>query len=98
MVSDDATVAGYVPHVSLPCQHTMTITLTNFGRKHSVSTHRTLPYARNEPCQIIQYLQLMWVPLVNPQIANDTALSLLAPMLMYLHLLPSVVFQICLHR
>lgn len=30
MVSYDSTATGYVPYISLPCRHTMTVTLTNF--------------------------------------------------------------------
>ncbi|GBM67898.1 Protocadherin-like wing polarity protein stan [Araneus ventricosus] len=45
------TVTGYVPHVSLPCRHTMIIALTNFDQKHShacsLSIHRTRPYGHN---------------------------------------------------
>ncbi|GBM21191.1 hypothetical protein AVEN_50918-1 [Araneus ventricosus] len=51
MVSYDATVTGFVPHVSFPCRHTTTIALTNFEQKRScacsLSTHRTLPYGQD---------------------------------------------------
>ncbi|GBM48291.1 hypothetical protein AVEN_98037-1 [Araneus ventricosus] len=45
-VQMDATVTGYVPHVSLPCRYAMTVTVTNFDQEHShaysASTHRAL--------------------------------------------------------
>ncbi|GBM93829.1 hypothetical protein AVEN_244208-1 [Araneus ventricosus] len=53
MASSDATLTGYVPHVSLPCRHTITIAPTNFDQKHScscsVSSHRTLTYGQDCP-------------------------------------------------
>ncbi|GBL90227.1 hypothetical protein AVEN_130342-1 [Araneus ventricosus] len=51
--NDDATVTGYVPHVSLRCRHLMTVALTNFEYEHSrarsVSTHRDLLYGQDRP-------------------------------------------------
>ncbi|GBM95754.1 hypothetical protein AVEN_187620-1 [Araneus ventricosus] len=44
MVSYNATVTGYVvPHVSLPCRHTMTIALTNFDKNILVHVQCPLP-------------------------------------------------------
>ncbi|GBN41104.1 hypothetical protein AVEN_77304-1 [Araneus ventricosus] len=61
----DAIVTGYVPHVSLPCPHTMAVALTSFDQRHSRSLTELYPTVRIVLYQILQHLQLVWVPLIS---------------------------------
>ncbi|GBO15454.1 hypothetical protein AVEN_77318-1 [Araneus ventricosus] len=79
MVSYDATVTEYVPHASLPCRHTMAISLTTFDQVHSracsVPTHITLPYGLDGPLSDVTASAAVWVPLVSRQNAHATTVA-----------------------
>ncbi|GBM46940.1 hypothetical protein AVEN_241169-1 [Araneus ventricosus] len=121
MVPYGATVTGYVPHVSLPCRHTMAVVLPSFDKKHSracsVSNHRNLPCGQDRPLSDVKRSTTCMGVTCEPTkctghcfglfpiaerdvglISSDSWPLLSAPMLTYLHLLTSLVFQVCSHR
>ncbi|GBN11873.1 hypothetical protein AVEN_264557-1 [Araneus ventricosus] len=85
-VSYDATVTGYVPHVSRPYLHLMTVTLNNFdqvrSRACSVSIHRILFYGQDRhlldvatSATSMDYAAKCLLPHVSLQSAHDIALA-----------------------